>query len=51
MKQTPIQKFKNERNIVTKTKQEQGEALIKIVLELVKLLLEEKQQKTKVNHT
>ena len=47
MKQTPIQKFKNEINIDTETKQEQGEALIKIVLELVKLLLEEKQQKLK----
>ena len=42
MKQTPIQKFKYEQNKDKETKQEQGEALIIVVLELVKLLLKEK---------
>ena len=42
MKQTPIQKFKDKLNKDEETKQEQGEALIIVVLELVKLLLKEK---------
>ena len=42
IKQTPIQKFQDEQNKDKETKQEQGEALIIVVLELVKLLLTEK---------
>ena len=42
IKQTLIQKFKDEQNKDKETKQEQGEALIIVVLELVKLLLKEK---------
>ena len=49
MKQTPIKYFNEELNKHRETKQRQGEALIIVVLEAVKLLLEEKHMQATKN--